>query len=74
MQKMFIFLSLLMANTIPQDMAAGSAGGTVTVYRSRALSMIMEEGTWRSHCIGMVQIVPMTAKMAIIPTNFMPSL
>ena len=42
MQKISCFLSLLIAKTIPQDMAAGSAGGTVTVRRSRVLSMRME--------------------------------
>lgn len=35
MQNMFRFLSLLIAKIIPQDMAAGNAGGTAIVIRSR---------------------------------------
>ena len=39
MQKMSTLFNLLMANTIPHDIAAGMAGGTVTVMRSSALSI-----------------------------------
>ena len=34
-QNMFLFLSLLIAKIMPQDMAAGNAGGTATVIKSR---------------------------------------
>lgn len=37
MQKIFFFLSLLIANIIPMLIAAGKEGGTVIVKRSRPL-------------------------------------
>ena len=73
MQKICFFFSLLMAKTIPQDMAAGRAGGTVTVIRSKALSTRISTGTPISTCNGMVEIVASRARIAIIPTNFKPS-
>lgn len=73
MQKMSYFFSLLMAKTIPQDMAAGSAGGTVTVMRSSALSMRILTGTPSFICKGIVVMIPTKARRAIRPTNLKPS-
>ena len=39
-QNMFCFLSLETANTIPTVIAAGKAGGTVIVTKSKDLSII----------------------------------
>ena len=39
-QKIFFFLSLDKANTVPAVIAAGKAGGTVIVMRSNDLSTI----------------------------------
>ena len=39
MQKMPLFLSLMIAKATPTDIVAGSAGGTVMVIRSKDLSM-----------------------------------
>ena len=45
MQKMSCFLRRLIAKTIPQDMAAGRAGGTVTVNKSSVRSIMIAKGT-----------------------------
>ena len=73
MQKMFIFLSLLMAKTIPHDIAACRAGCTATVVRLRPLSIMIAVGTPKLYCRGIVAIIPMTARMAMMPTNLKPS-
>ena len=73
MQKMSYFFNLLIANTIPQDIAAGKAGGIVIVNRSRARSMINIVGTFILSYIGTVASIPISAKSAIIPTNLIPS-
>jgi hypothetical protein len=39
-QKIFFLLSLLIAKTVPTVIAAGKAGGTVMVSKSRDLSTI----------------------------------
>ena len=44
-QKIDFFLSRFRANTIPQDIAAGNAGGTETVIRSRQRSISIPVGT-----------------------------
>ena len=44
-QKMFFRFSLTIAKTTPQVIAAGIAGGTVTVSKSRALRIIILFGT-----------------------------
>jgi len=41
MQKIFFFLSLPMAKIVPMVMAAGKAGGTVIVIKSRDRTMIL---------------------------------
>ena len=73
MQNICFFFRRLIAKTIPQDMAAGKAGGTVTVIKSRPLSMIISEGTPRLIYRGMVAMMPITATIAMIPTNLNPS-
>ena len=73
MQKMFFFFSLLIANTIPHDIAAGRAGGTVTVIKSRARLTMISTGTLILICKGIVVIIPAKASNVMIPTNLKPS-
>ena len=73
MQKMFFFFSLLIANTMPHDIAAGRAGGTVTVIKSRPRSIMISEGTLMLIYNGIVVIIPTRARIVMIPTNLKPS-
>ncbi len=48
MQKILFFLSLANANNVPAVIAAGSAGGTVIVIRSKDLSTISSVASFYS--------------------------
>lgn len=75
MQKMFpLFLRRWIANTMPQDMAAGRAGGTATVIMSSPLIMSAFSGTPEFSWNGIVRKFPKIATNAIMPTNFMLSI
>ena len=73
MQKMSCFLRRLIAKTTPQDMAAGRAGGTVTVNKSSILSIKIAKGTPIETSCGIVATLAARAMIAIIPTNLSPS-
>ena len=73
MQKIFCFFKRLMAKTIPHDMAAGRAGGTVIVKRSNVLSTRTPTGTWSRSWIGNVIAYAAMASNAMMPTNLNPS-
>lgn len=49
MQKILRFLSLASANRVPAVMAAGRAGGTVMVIRSRDLSTMSSVASFYSN-------------------------
>lgn len=68
MQKIFFFFSLLIANTVPTVIAAGNAGGTVIVIRSRDLSMIGHASYPYDIIKGKV---PKNPRIAIIPIKKM---
>ena len=74
MQKISLFFSLYIAKTTPQERAAGMAGGTQIVKRSSERSSIKAMEVPALHMNGMVKRKPTIATMAIIPTNFNPSL
>lgn len=48
MQKILLFLSLANANNVPAVIAAGRAGGTVIVIRSKDLSTISSVASFYS--------------------------
>ena len=73
MQKIFCLFRRAIAKTMPQDMAAGRAGGTVTVKRSRVRSIIIARGTSMPAWIGRVAMLPTNARTAMMPTNLKPS-
>lgn len=73
MQKMSYFLSLLIAKTMPQEIAAGSAAGTATVMISRILLTRILVGTPSFIYKGIVVILPTAARRAIRPTNLILS-
>ena len=73
MQKMSWPFRRLTANTIPQLMAAGIAGGTAIKIMSRALSRRISGLTPIDICIGMVEMLVTMANTAMMPTNFNPS-
>ena len=73
MQKISCLFSLLIAKTIPHDMAAGRAGGTVMVSKSKVLKTRIYTGTPSLIWIGKVIHWAKIASKAMIAINFMPS-
>jgi hypothetical protein len=62
-----------MANTIPQLIAAGKAGGTAITIKLSDLSISVETEAPCINKIGKIAMKPTTAMSAIIATNFIPS-
>ena len=73
-QKILLFLSLWMAKATPTDIVAGKTGGTVTVSKSRDLSMISSFYNPRSISRGKVPQKPEMPTRAIAATKYMESL
>jgi len=73
MQKILDALSLLIAKTIPHDIAAGRAGGTAITSKLRLLSINVTASTPRLINKGTSTRNPMKAHIAIKPTNFILS-
>ncbi len=74
MQNIFRFLSLFIAKIIPHDIAAGNAGGTAIVIKSREWS-ISDLVVYPDAIIsGNVAQKPTMAIIAIKKTNFIESL
>ena len=59
---------------VPMVMAAGRAGGTVIVIRSKDLSIVSSMGIPYYNMVGKVPRNPKTAKIAIAPTKSIESL
>ena len=72
-QKIECDLRRLRAKTTPQDIAAGRAGGTTTVIKSRVRSITDLIGTPSYNCKCMVEKLATIARHAIMPMNFIPS-
>jgi hypothetical protein len=73
MQNILQLFSRWMANTMPQLIAAGSAGGTAITIRLSDLSMKVLTSDLFIMSIGQIAQKPSTAIIAIIATNFIPS-
>ena len=73
MQKILLLFKRLIAKTIPQDIAAGRAGGIDTVIKLRPLSTTRTVGTPIFIWTGADAQMPRRAIIAIIPTNLNPS-
>lgn len=74
MQKILLFFNREIANATPTDMAAGSAGGTVMVMRSRDLSISTDVPVPRAINSGRVAAKPMIPTRAMAPTKMSESL
>jgi hypothetical protein len=61
MQNILFFLSLARAKSVPTVMAAGRAGGTVIVIKSKERSTISSVGRFYSIICFRVDMKPMTA-------------
>jgi len=70
MQNIPFFLSLARAKRVPTVIAAGSAGGTVIVIKSKERSTISSVGRFYSIICFNVDINPMTAIIPITKMNF----
>ena len=73
MQKILRFFSLDIAKAVPTVMAAGRAGGTVIVIRSRDLSTMSAVSRPSPIIIGRVQRNPIIAISPILKMNFSES-
>jgi hypothetical protein len=73
MQNILQLFNLCIANTMPQLIAAGNAGGTAITIKLSDLSIKVLTSDLFIISIGQIAQKPSTAIMAIIATNFIPS-
>ncbi len=73
MQKIFFFLSLLIAKAVPAVIAAGKAGGTAMVIKSNDLSTMFATCSPCLSISGSVAKKPSTATQPMAKMNFRES-